>query len=350
MNADRTVQATTRMVPAGRTPHAPARGELRPVADGVHVWRPRPGVGWGLANCGLLTGGSSAAWIDSPYDRALADEFLALSRPLLAPDGEIDWLLVTHGNGDHLWGWEAVPDARVVYTRAAAAQIAHEPDPCDLHRLVHETDPDTLVGWYLSRHFGRYRWPETRLPQPAFTFAGEVEIAVGDIPVQLSQLPPAHTAGDLLAYLPRQRVCFGGDIVFAATEAEAGDHPVHWAGPLENVIDGCDRVLATGATVIVPGHGPVLDRDGVHSHRDYLCHLRDRVHTLHASGIPAQDAARRIAAENRYPALHLPERLSITVGLQYRHLDAAPQRTMLEQMHALAQLAWELEHPGVPAP
>ncbi|RAG84830.1 MBL fold metallo-hydrolase [Streptacidiphilus pinicola] len=350
MSADRTEQATAGTIPAARVPHPPVRGELRPVADGVHVWRPQPSVGWGLANCGLLTSRSSAAWIDTPYDRALADQFLALSRPLLAPGTDIDWLLVTHGNGDHLWGWEAVPDARVVYTAATATHIAHEPDPCDLHRLVHDGDPGTLVGWYLNRHFGRYRWAETRLPQPALTFSGEVEIAVGDIPVQLTQLPPAHTTGDLLAYLPRQRVCFSGDIVFAATDDEPGDHPVHWAGPLENVIDGCDRVLATGATVVVPGHGPVLGREGVLAHRDYLCHLRDHVHDLHGAGLTAQDAARRIAAENHHPALHLRERLSITVALQYRHLDASPPRPMLEQMHALAQLAWELEHPGVPTP
>jgi cyclase len=215
---------------------------------------------------------------------------------------------------------------------------------------VHSADTDTLVGWYLHRHFGRYRWPETELPQPALTFTGEVEIAVGDIPVQLVQLAPAHTRGDLIAYLPRQQVCFSGDVVFAATEAEPGDHPVHWAGPLENVIAGCDRVLATGATTVVPGHGPVLDRAGVHAHRDYLCYLRDSVQRLHALGVPAQEAARRLVAERRYPHLHLPERLAITVALQYRHLDDAPEAPMLQQMHALAQLAWEIEHPGVPLP
>ncbi|WP_051943571.1 MBL fold metallo-hydrolase [Streptacidiphilus rugosus] len=330
--------------------HAPVSAELLPIADGVHVWRPRPGVGWGLANCGLLVSGATAAWIDSPYDRTLADEFLARCRPLLAEGAEVDWLFVTHGNGDHLWGWQAVPDARVVYTRATAGHIAHEPDPCDLHGLVHNADTDTVVGWYLNRHFGRYRWPETELPQPALTFSGEVEIAVGDIPVELTQLAPAHTRGDLIAYLPRQQVCFAGDIVFAATADEPGDHPVHWAGPLENVIAGCDRVLATGATTIVPGHGPVLDRDGVLAHRDYLCYLAESVQRLHAAGVPAADAARRLVAEARYPDLHLPERLAITVALQYRHLDAAPEAPMLLQMQALAQLAWEIEHPGTPLP
>ncbi|MEY9849688.1 MBL fold metallo-hydrolase [Streptacidiphilus sp. MAP5-3] len=333
-------------------PHASSTSAARlfPVADGVHVWRPTPGHGWGLANCGLVTGSSAAAWIDSPYDRTLADEFRDRCAPVLPAGAELEWLFVTHGNGDHLWGWEAVPQARIVYTRETAGHIAHEPDPCDLHGLVHHGDRETLVGWYLHRHFGRYLWPQTTLPTPTLTFSGVLEAMVGDTPVRMIQIPSAHTRGDAIAYLPRQQVCFAGDVLFTASEDEPGDHPVHWAGPLENVIAGCDEVLATGATVVVPGHGPVVDRAGVHTHRDYLCWLRDGVHRLHGLGVPAAEAARRLLQENRDPALHLPERLAITVPMQYRHLDGTPEVPMLEQVRGLAQLAWELEHPDTPFP
>jgi hypothetical protein len=64
--------------------------QLLPIADGVHVWHPTPNVGWGLANCGLLAGRDAAAWIDSPYARALANEFRAHCEPLLAPETAIE--------------------------------------------------------------------------------------------------------------------------------------------------------------------------------------------------------------------------------------------------------------------
>jgi glyoxylase-like metal-dependent hydrolase (beta-lactamase superfamily II) len=202
----------------------------------------------------------------------------------------------------------------------------------------------------MNKHFGRYHWATTKLPEPTMTFSGELEIRVGGIPIQLTQLAPAHTVGDLIAYLPRQRACFAGDVIFATSELHPGDHPVHWAGPIAGIIDGCERVLATGAEIIVPGHGPVLERSGVDAHLRYLDYLRDRSHEYFAAGVPLGDAARRIIAEDAYPDLHLRERIVLTVGIEYRHLAGTEQPPMVELISQLAHLAWSLERPGVPVP
>lgn len=318
---------------------------LQSISDGLYVWSPQPSAGWGLANCGLLTSPTSAAWIDTPYDTVLAGEFYDRGRELLAPGTDVDWLFVTHGNGDHLWGAAAAPRAKVVYTKETAEHIEHEPDPAQLHALVHGSDPDSVVGWYLKRHFGRYQWVTSTLPEPTIAFTGELEVSVGGVPVQLTQLAPAHTVGDMIAYLPRQRTCFSGDVIFAAAPDHPGDHPCHWAGPLAGVIEGCERVLATGAQIIVPGHGPVLDRAGVDAHLGYLHHLRERSHQLHAAGATVGEAARRIIAEHRDPELELPERVLITIGSEFSHLDGSTPPSMLERVSAMAQLAWELEQP-----
>jgi glyoxylase-like metal-dependent hydrolase (beta-lactamase superfamily II) len=325
---------------------------VRSIADGVYLWQPaRPSAGWGLANCGLIASPShgAAAWFDCPYDLDMANDFLARCRPILG-EVPVSLLLGSHGNGDHLWGAQAVPGARIIYTAETAQHISHEPSPAALHALVHDSDPDTVVGWYMREHFGRYDWSQVAMREPFITFRGELEVTVGDIPVQLTQLGPAHTVGDLIAYLPRQRVAFAGDVIFSSTAEEPGDHPVHWSGPLAGIIEGCTRVLDTGATIIVPGHGPVLDRAGVLDHIAYLEDLRSRAHLLHEQGVPLAEAARRIITELQDLRLGLPERLIITVGAEYRHLDASPVPAMLDQVTALAQLAWELQQPGVPVP
>lgn len=110
---------------------------------------------------------------------------------------------------------------------------------------------------------------------------------------------------------------------------------------LSNVIEACERVLATGAEVIVPGHGPVLDPAGVREHMGYLAYVRERAHALHAAGVPAVEAARRVIAEGRHPALGLPERLVVTIGSEYRHLDGSELPGVLQVMADVAAVAHE---------
>ncbi|WP_432035994.1 MBL fold metallo-hydrolase [Streptomyces cucumeris] len=317
---------------------------LTTLAEGVHLWSPTPSTGWGLANCGLIVSpDGEAAWVDTPYDRRMALDFLERSRTVLPPGGRIGRVIVTHANGDHLWGAEVLPDdPEVVATREALGHIAWEPAPRQLHALVHGGDPETPLGWYLKRHFGRFDWSATDVVEPTLTFTGELDLRIGQVPVQLFALPSAHTTGDLIAYLPRQRVAFTGDVIFASGPEDPGDHPVHWAGPLGQVIAACERVLATGAEIIVPGHGPVLDPEGVRAHIRYLEHLRDRAHELHSAGVPALDAARALIAENTFPLLGLAERMVITVATEYRHLEGTAEGPdILAVMGDLAQVAWE---------
>ncbi|WP_165989795.1 MBL fold metallo-hydrolase [Streptomyces sp. YIM 98790] len=318
---------------------------VRAIGKDLHAWLP-PRRGWGLANCGLLVSPRTALWIDTPYDPVLAGEFLDRSRALLPDGAGIDRVVVTHANGDHYWGAGVVPDAELIATRGAREQMCFEPSPPQQHALVTGSDPDTPLGAYLRRHFGGFDWSRTEPLRPHTYFTGELELSVGDYPVQVSSLPPAHTEGDLVVHLPVQRVVFTGDIVFASTPGQPGDHAVHWAGPLGNVIAACEQVLDTGAETFVPGHGPVLDRAGVRQHIAYLEHVRARAHALHGAGVPAVEAARRVIAEGAHPELELPERLVVTIGTEYRHLDGTGRADILQVMAEVAQVAHELEAGG----
>jgi glyoxylase-like metal-dependent hydrolase (beta-lactamase superfamily II) len=301
-----------------------------------------PRHGWGLANCGLLVSGSTALWIDSPYDRRLAEEFLAASRERLSPGAEVDRVVVTHANGDHLWGACVLPEAEIVATEEARTHLCAEPTPAELTAMATSVDPSTPWGAYVARHFGDFDWSATEVPAVTRTFTGELELAVGDFPVLLASLPPGHTVGDLFVHLPEQGVVFTGDAVFGSTAAQPGDHPSHWAGPLSNLIASCERFLATGARTFVPGHGPVLNAAGVKEHIGYLEYVAERSQAFHAAGVPAAEAARRVIAEGNYPELGLPERLVITISSEYRVLDGETLPGMLPVMRQVAQLAWDL--------
>ncbi|MEV4968430.1 MBL fold metallo-hydrolase [Streptomyces sp. NPDC024062] len=323
-------------------------GDVVDLGRGLYAWLP-PKRGWGLANCGLLVSPRGALWIDTPYDPLLAGQFLVESQKRL-PDGvDIGRVIVTHANGDHFWGAGVLPDAEIIATREAREHIHYDPTPQQQHALVAGSDPSTPLGSYLARHFGGFDWSATEAVRPTTYFTGELELTLGDYAVQVSSLPPAHTAGDLMVYLPAQRTVFSGDVIFSSTSRQPGDHPVHWSGPLDNVIDACERVLATGAEVIVPGHGPVLDPAGVREHMAYLAYVRDRAHSLHGAGVPAVEAARRVIGEGRYPALGLPERLVVTIGSEYRHLDGSELPGVLQVMADVAAVAHDVACTGGPA-
>ena len=87
---------------------------------------------------------------------------------------------------------------------------------------------------------------------------------VGDKRVELIQVGPAHTRGDVLVFVPGDRTIFTGDILFIE------GHPIIWAGPVANWIDACRRIEAMDVETVVPGHGPITDKRGVAAMREYL--------------------------------------------------------------------------------
>jgi cyclase len=64
----------------------------------------------------------------------------------------------------------------------------------------------------------------------------------------------AHTAGDLVAWVPDARVLFVGDLLFP------GHTPMILAGTPSGAIRALDWIASFDADVIVPGHGEVIER------------------------------------------------------------------------------------------
>ncbi|WP_256103686.1 MBL fold metallo-hydrolase [Streptomyces sp. ODS05-4] len=312
---------------------------IRQVVPGVHVWQPDGDATWGLANCGLIAFGDEALIVDTPYTPGLTDAFLAAARAV-APGAAPDRLVVTHANGDHTWGSQRLPGAEIIATRATLEHQCLEPTPAQLHAAVNDTDPDDPLGWYFRRHFGRFDFSGITVLPPTTTFSGRQDLTVGGTSVELYEVGPAHTVGDLVVHLPDQRTVFAGDIVFA------GDHPSHWAGPLARVAAACRRILDLDPEWIVPGHGPLLTADGLRSYLGYLDDLAAQARVAHGRGMSALETAHRLIEEDRYPGLGLPERLAITLSTEFRHLDGddTPPDLLALMEHA-ARIAWTRDAP-----
>jgi cyclase len=174
------------------------------------------------------------------------------------------------------------------------------------------------MGQYVSDMLGPFDFGNvtTRLPDRAFS--GRAVEHVGGREVELIELGPAHTPGDLVVFVPDARVVFAADILFFQAT------PVMWHGPLENWQAALDTLLNLEADTFVPGHGPVGGKAQIEDLRDYWAWLEEGVRHSQQRGRSAPETTRDLAADpgfERYRRWECPERMLISVTTVHRALE-----------------------------
>jgi cyclase len=280
------------------------------LGDGCVAWL-QPDGGWGWSNAGLVVGDGQSLLVDTLFDLRLTAEMLEGFAPFVDVS-PISTLVNTHANGDHCYGNQLVGGAEIVASAAAAEEMAEVP-PAMLAAL--NQAPGEL-GELFRSFFGAFAFEGIDLTLPTRTFRGRLELEVGGKPVELLEVGPAHTRGDVLVHSPADRVVFTGDILFI------GGTPVVWAGPIGNWIAACDLLLGLDVEAVVPGHGPVTDKSGVAQVRDYLSFVEREATLRHDAGLDPWEAARDIAL-GEYRGWLDYGRLAVNVETVYRGLDAA---------------------------
>ena len=268
----------------------------------------QPDGGWGLSNAGLVTSDGDALLIDTlfdlPHTRAMLDAFAR------ATSAKIGTVFNTHQNGDHWFGNELIDGAEVIATERAAEAMKHE-TPDRLAGFMQAAPQLGLTGEYLVHCFGRYEFNGIQPKLPDTTFAGRLSKQVGSKRVDLIEVGPAHTGGDAIAYVEADRAVFTGDILFIEGT------PIAWVGPIGNWIAACEMIEGLDADTIVPGHGPVIDKQGVARVREYLTYIRGEARKRCEAGLGALEAARSIALDD-YAGWGDSERIAVNVATLYR--------------------------------
>ena len=94
------------------------------------------------------------------------------------------------------------------------------------------------------------------------------------------------TRTDLVVVLPDDDVVLAGDLVEQGAPPQFGDaFPLDWPRTLDLLLS------TTAATVVVPGHGDVVDRDFVAAQRDVLADLAARSAEGRAAGAAVDTVA-----------------------------------------------------------
>jgi len=298
----------------------PYRCGLEDLGNGLYAWM-QPDGSWGWSNAGFVRDGKASLLVDTLFDEPLTAIMLAAIRDAtgIAPD-DIGYLVNTHANGDHTHGNALVAQAEVIASAAAAREMAELP-PAALAELKAAGAAGALgeAGHFFAEIFAPFDFTKARGRAPTRTFERRLDLRVGDKAVELHMLGPAHTAGDVLAWVPADRTVFTGDLLFI------GGTPVMWAGPVGNWLTACDRILELDALNVVPGHGPMTDAAGVRRVQEYLRFVDQEARLRFDAGMEVEQAALDIALGEFRNWLD-PERIAVNVDSLYREYrgDDAP--------------------------
>ncbi len=202
------------------------RRGLHELGDGLYAYL-QPDGGWGWSNAGLVTSEGGSLLIDTLFDlsltRAMLDEMAAVTSA-----HPIAQAMNTHGNGDHWFGNQLLPDGIPIIATAAAIEDMQAAPPALLNALGAATDLPAEIELFARRAFGRFDFSDIEPRLPTESFQARHELTLDGRRVELIELGPAHTPGDAIAHVPDAGVVFTGDLLFIEGT------PIMWAGPVSN--------------------------------------------------------------------------------------------------------------------
>lgn len=303
------------------------------VADGVFAYL-QPSGQWGYSNAGLVAGDGTSLLVDTLFDLRLTQQMLADLAPHV--DGRpIGAVVNTHANGDHTFGNSLLGDVRVIASEASAREM--DEMPASLLHALKSMDLGEDGNRFVEDAFGAFRFDEVGPVAANETFATTKEVDLGDHVVALEVVGPAHTAGDVIAHVPDAGVLFTGDILFN------GGTPIIWAGPVANWSAACRRIRELAPSVVVPGHGPLTDADGMLALEGYLDWLVAEVAPRAADGMNVIDIAWDLDP-GPYRDWSDSERLVMNVDAAMADLDPTHRRmdllTGLQEMGRYKYRRW----------
>jgi glyoxylase-like metal-dependent hydrolase (beta-lactamase superfamily II) len=263
---------------------------------------------WMHVNITLVGGSDGLVMVDTHGSARAAREVADAVRRLGA--GPVTALVNTHDHWDHWFGNDVLAgglgDVPIHATEFALEQMVAAGARPSPEQFAGRDREDEILDTDLR--------PATR------GFSSAVALDLGDRAVELVHPGRGHTAGDLVVRVPDADVMVAGDLVEESDKPFIGDDsfPLEWPLTLDLVLG-----LTTDATVVVPGHGQLVDRDYVQEQRAELGTIAETIRDLASRGVPLGQALE----VGEWP--WEPRLLTSAVRLGYEHLPRSQKRLPL---------------------
>jgi cyclase len=225
------------------------------------------------ANCGWILFQDYVLVIDANFPWG-AKEILPEIRKT-AKGKPIRFVFNTHYHGDHAYGGN-------IYTEAGATIVCSE--DCSA-----ESRTKGQAGWDKNTATGEYSLKPYHLAHPTLTFQQSMAFDDGQHRVEFRKVGPGHSKGDAVAWLPKERILFTGDLCvnwkFGNNVADAdADH--------DNWLRALDTMASMKPATVVVGHGDLGSAPVLAAQKAYLGDMLDQVR----KGVKAGKTADQLAS------------------------------------------------------
>jgi cyclase len=192
----------------------------------------------------------------------------------------VDLLVNTHWHYDHTDGNKVLgPDgATIIAQDVSRRMLLHD----NVINIVTRTVEQAALG------------PDAL---PVITYGHAMSLHFNGEQIDLLHFGPAHTAGDTAVVFRGRDAVHLGDVFntsgYPFIDADNG-------GSLRGIIEFCSAVLEQidRTAIVIPGHGPVSDYEGLRDYVAMLSEIHDRMSALISSGASLEQVmAARITAE-----------------------------------------------------
>lgn len=192
----------------------------------------------GDPNTGVIIGDDSVMIVDAQATPRLANKVIEKIRGVT--DKPIKYVVLSHYHAVRVLGASAYHASEIIMSEKARAMVVERG----------QEDWESEFGRFPRLFQGHESIPG--LTWPSMTFNDRMTIYMGRRRVDLMFLGRAHTAGDIVAYVPDENVMFTGDIVEYHSACYCGDgHFADWPATLE-------AIRGFGPDAIAPGRGDAL--------------------------------------------------------------------------------------------
>ena len=198
-------------------------------------------------------------------------------------DKPIRYVFDTHYHGDHTFGNSVMVDA-------GATVICSE-------ECADESEKLNTASWNANNQAGEHSLKPFRLEHPQIRFRDKLVFDDGARRVELLRVGPGHTRGDAVAYLPKERVLFAGDLAVSRAGNYVGDPG---ADP-DNWVRALDSLAQKDVAIVVPGHGGQGTVETLRGNRAYLADMIAQVRAGIARGATAEQLEKEIDLSRHNP-------------------------------------------------
>jgi glyoxylase-like metal-dependent hydrolase (beta-lactamase superfamily II) len=270
------------------------------IADNVYGWEDFHGSG--MTTVSMFVVGRDGVMLVDGQGSPAATQRLVDAINKTTGGKPIKWYVVGSDHGDHTAGNSVLPDG-ITY-------IVHPTSRAQLERDAANAKAQADKASAAATAEGKPTPTPRRVVVPPVAMSGDKQVIdVGGIEAQVLFLGRAHTGGDVMVYLPKQKILFMSEAylnrVFPAMRSA---YPSEWVKTI-------DRALAMDVDIYVPGHGFIEDakasREELVEYQKALKYVIGEVQRLHKLGLSPEEA-RKQANWGPYKEWYLADQQDLT--------------------------------------